>query len=160
MFLRTKVAKVGWGICPVYALVWKRRQFDLRVFVGDFAHKKMVNNTRTSHITIGGTQSTAVTKGLLKKWIFQSTEHTWSMQNNLTVSLYGKIYFPETIKDMSNLTNVLKTIFFGQTYVPMWLLVLDHFHDRVCPFFDFDGHFHPSNSRHIDLMWPIFVHGG
>ena len=86
--------------------------------------------------------------------------HLVNVKVSLTESLYGKIYFSKTIKVISNLTNILGTIFSGQTYVQKWLLDYGHFYGQIWPFFTLMAIFTHQTVGRIVRIRPIVAHGG
>ena len=78
----------------------------------------------------------------------------------LTESLYEKNYFSKTITVISNLTNILGTIFSGQTYVQKLLLDCGHFYGRIWPFLTLMTIFTHQTVGRIVRIWPIVAHGG
>ena len=78
----------------------------------------------------------------------------------LTESLYGKNYFSKTIKVISNLTNIHRTIFSGQTYVQKWFLDYGHFYGRIWPFLTLMAIFNHQMAGILAIIWPKVAHGG
>ena len=77
-----------------------------------------------------------------------------------TESLYEKNYFSKTITVISNLTNILGTIFSGQTYVPKLLLDCGHFYGRIWPFLTLMAIFTNQTVGRIVRIRPIVAHMG
>ena len=78
----------------------------------------------------------------------------------LTESLYGKNYFSKTIKVISNLTNIHRTIFSGQTYVQKWFLDYAHFYGQSWPFLTLMAIFTHQTVGRIVRIRPIVAHRG
>ena len=78
----------------------------------------------------------------------------------LTESLYEKNYFSKTIKVKSSLTNILGTVFSGQTYVQTWLLNYGHIYGWIWPFLTLMAIFTHQTAGIIAIIWPIVAHGG
>ena len=78
----------------------------------------------------------------------------------LTESLYGKNYFSKTIKVISNLTNIHRTIFSGQTYVQKWYLDYGHFYGQIWPFLTLMAIFTHQTVGRIVRIRPIVAHMG
>ena len=86
--------------------------------------------------------------------------HLVNVKVSLTKSLYEKNYFSETIKVISNLTNIHGTILSGQTYVQKWLLDCGHFYGRIWPFYTLMAIFTNQRGVRFVSFRPIVAHGG
>ena len=92
--------------------------------------------------------------------ILFSRVHLVNVKVSLTESLYEKNYFSETIKVISNLTNIHGTILSGQTYVQKWLLDCGHFYGRFWPFYTLMAIFTNQTGVRFVSFRPIVAHGG
>ena len=92
--------------------------------------------------------------------ILFNTAHLANCNFFLTESLYGKIHFFNAIKVISNLTNILGTIFPGQTYVQKWFLDYGQFCGQIWPFLTLMAIFTHQMAGILAIIWPTVAHGG
>ena len=92
--------------------------------------------------------------------ILFNTAHLANCNFFLTESLYGKIHFFKAIKVMSNLTNILGTIFPGQTYVQKCFLDCGHFHGWNWSFLTLMAIFTHQTGVRIVSIRPRAAHRG
>ena len=86
--------------------------------------------------------------------------HLVNVKLVLTESLCGKNHLSKTVIVISNLMNILGTIFSGQTFVEKLVLDYGHFYGRIWPFLTLMAIFTHQTVGRIVRIWPIVAHGG